>query len=222
MRARAGLLCLAMLGLAALLGRVSSGSQTPFSLAASFSLFVVAVLFANALVARRRLPRCEIVKVAGTLGVLAIASALWSHPVNISAATLLGAAAEELVFRRELPAALHRLLRGPCRTGREGLAAVLMAQVVFAASHWATGSSAAPAVSAVRLVSLAAAGVCLAVLYRFAGTLVLPALVHWWINEARRNSLLGALTAPVTDVALACAALLGCGVIGSASLRGRQ
>lgn len=135
-----------------------------------------------------------------------------------TAIVLLSAGVEELVFRRELPAALASQFE---RIGRRGFAragAVLLSQVAFAVCHFVVRGQPPPFGDGLPFLRLVAAGGFLAVIVRASG---LPAAVavHFALNELRRTGRWGGFVAPPGGTAVLCAGLAVLGVVALERLR---
>jgi membrane protease YdiL (CAAX protease family) len=105
------------------------------------------------------------------------------RPLDLIAVTLLGASVEELVFRREMPVALARLLAPAGDQRLTTPSAILLSQVVFAACHLVVPGHLGAAARGLPFVGLVASGLGLSLLYRLSGTLVLPIAAHFCYNE---------------------------------------
>jgi len=182
--ARASLLCLAILGLAAVLDAVGVRAQLgrhgfPAQLIA-FYLGAVALCAATTRHGARLLLRRSFAVAA--LWVVAFA---WPGAGRMLLLLLLGAAVEEVVFRTALPNALRVSLVAEDESGRSDLAAIVIAQVLFAACHFVFRTAPAmfgPGLNAVRLLT---AGILLSLIVRTAG-LPLAIAVHFALNAASR------------------------------------
>lgn len=172
--ARALLMCLVVLGLAYLVDRIPSHPWphrgTPVARLIVFGATTVLFLRAVSFDCAFRLSsdgRWRPVALF-LLSLILTGGAVWLGPAPLkpTVAVFLSACVEEVVFRRELPAALtpqreHGRVPAGLRSG-----AVLLAQVTFAACHFAVRGHPAPFGSGLPFVSLFASGGFLAVLFR--------------------------------------------------------
>lgn len=135
-----------------------------------------------------------------------------------TALVLLTAFVEEVVFRRELPAAMIRYVRGGAQSAWTILGAMVLAQVVFAACHFVVQGHQPPLGESLPFVRLFAAGMFLTVIVGTSGLPVAVAL-HFGVNELNRTGRLGGYAAPSDGVALLSASIAVLAVLALARLQ---
>lgn len=208
--ARALLLCLATLGLTYLTDRIPVRLwHDDAQLVARFVTFGSAAII---LVCSGASGRSRVKGLGSTVLLVcsvtaAGVAALWvPTTLRPTALVLLGAWIEELVFRRELPAALARPSEVSPTSADVRAGAVLLAQVTFAACHLVVRRHPAPFGNGLPVVGLFASGGFLAILAR-AGGLPLAVTAHFALNELKRTGALGSFAAPSRGALLLGAAV---------------
>ena len=207
--ARALLLCLAVLGLGYLTDRIPLRLWRDAGLVARFVTFgSAAVVLVRSGTSGRSSVKGLRSTVSLVCSVTAAGAGAWLVPSALrpTAAVLLGAWVEELVFRRELPVALARGSRVSPTPAGAGAGAVLLAQLTFAGCHLVVRRHPAPFGNGLPVVALFASGGFLAILAR-AGGLPLAVTDHFALNELKRTGALGPFAAPSRDAPLLGAAI---------------
>lgn len=200
-----GLLLVVLLpGLAAILTLSAPSTSSAASVQLRYSFLVTVGVIAMGLLRRRRpyQPLCD-ARSWIACGVLVAATPIvfvLSGPAQATAVTLVGAAVEEVLYRLELPFALATIM-GAHRM--QAFAAILIAQVVFALSHFGFPVNAEPT-DVIEFVRLLGCGLFLALVLRASASLTLCIALHFVLNE----SLWGLMGTPRPVSVMAVAALV--------------